>query len=324
MNVDVNVEDTLKEAMASRVAGVQAPPSMGQRIRRRNRRQVVRFRTAGAALLTAAVAGAIPVYLASTAAPAAAPVGTPAIGTSEPAGDDRAISGNVVPNVVGVTNEGVREILETAGFVVGWKKVVTEGQQPGTIIAQQPVGGTVAPEGSTVEVTIATAPAPTSAPSAVPAGDNPLQDLGDLGDGRTFGGVHLDYLPDGLEWGKWSGKDGFGKTSFTTTWVEPSLASTGQYSVQAVVFKGKAARDRRGYAKGAPVKIHGKRGYIGSLTEGGDVAASTPETTLTLVWFPRDDFAVEIMLSPAFVQKLGDDAANAEIKKIAEGVVVES
>ncbi|MCC5581364.1 PASTA domain-containing protein [Microtetraspora sp. AC03309] len=324
----MNVEEVLKEAMTSRVAGVQAPPTMGQRIRRRNRSHVVRFRTAGAALLTVAVAGAVPVYLSSTSAPVAAPVGAPG-GTSEPVGDDHALSGNVVPDVVGMTNDTVREVLEAAGFKVAWRKVIHEERAPGTIITQQPAAGTVAPEGSTVEITMATSGGPqpkeSGQPTPTPSSEAPMpQDLGDLGDGRTFGGAHFGYLPDGLVWGKWSGKDGFGRTSYTTTWVEPGRTGTGEYSVQAVVYKGKAARDRRGFAKGDPVMIHGKRGFLGPLTEGGDVAGSSPETTLTLVWFDRENLAVEIMFSPTFAEKLGGDAAAAEIQKIAEGVAVKN
>ncbi|WP_067130114.1 PASTA domain-containing protein [Microtetraspora malaysiensis] len=316
----MNVEETLKEAMASRVAAVQAPPSMGQRIRRRSRRNVVRFRTAGAALLTVAVAGAVPVYLSATSGPAPAQVGAPAAETPESAADDIAVSGNAVPNVVGLRVDEVLPALKAAGFKADWKKVVTDGAPHGTITEQKPAAGAVAPEGSTVEVTIATRAAPD--PSATPTTDELPQDLGDLGDGRTFGGVHFGYLPAGLEWGKWSGKNGFGDTSYTTTWDEPSKTGSGEYSVQAVVYQGKAARARRGIAKGDPVTIHGRQGYLGRLTEGGELVAERAEdNTLTLVWFPRADRAVEIMMSPTFATKLGD-ADKTEIQKIAEGVVV--
>ncbi|MFF4773210.1 PASTA domain-containing protein [Microtetraspora fusca] len=316
----MNVEEALKEAMASRVAAVQAPPSMGQRIRRRNRRNVVRFRTAGAALLTVAVAGAVPVYLSTTSGPAPAQVGAPVPGASQPVGEDSALAGNVVPDVVGMTND-VAGVLKAAGFEVGWKKVVNHEHRPGTITAQTPAAGTVAPEGARVEVTIATSAPPPTDQTSEPVDDGLPQDLGDLGDGRTFGGIHLDYLPDGLEWGKWSGKDGFGKTSYATSWVEPGK-STGEYSVEAVVYRGKAARTRRDHVDGTPVKIRGKDGYLGSFTEGGEVAGSSAETTLTLVWFPRADVTVELMFSPVFAQKLGPDAADAEIQKIAEEVTV--
>ncbi|WP_067174766.1 PASTA domain-containing protein [Microtetraspora niveoalba] len=320
----MNVEEALKEAMASRVAAVQAPPSMGQRVRRRNRRHVIRFRTAGAALLTVAVAGAVPVYLSATSgpAPSRAGVGAPVPGASQPVGEDSALAGNVVPDVVGLTNENVAGVLKAAGFKVGGKKILNDEHPPGTIIAQTPAAGTVAPEGARVEVTIATTAAPKTDQTPEPADVGLPQDLGDLGDGRTFGGIRLDYLPDGLEWGKWSGKDGFGKTSYATTWAEPSKAGTGEYSVEAVVYKGEAARTRRDRVDGTPVKIRGKDGYLGSFTEGGEVAGSSPETTLTLVWFPRADVTIELMFSPVFVQKLGQDAADAEIQKIAEGVTV--
>ena len=67
------------------------------------------------------------------------------------------------------------------------------------------------------------------------------QDLGDLGDGRKFGGIHVGYLPDGLEWGRWSGKNGFGKTSYTTSFVEPGQPE-GYYAVQVVVFADEASK----------------------------------------------------------------------------------
>ncbi|MGI5485797.1 PASTA domain-containing protein [Microtetraspora malaysiensis] len=321
----MNVEETLKEAMASRVAAVHAPPSMGQRIRRRSRRNVVRFRTAGAALLTVAVAGAVPAYLSATSGPAPAQVGASVADTSRDGVDGVAIPGISVPNVIGLSNQEVGAVLEAAGLAVDWRKVVDEGHKPGTVIAQEPPAGHIAPEGGRVQVTIATTAVPTTDEKSKAADDGLPQDLGDLGDGRTFGGIHLGYLPDGLEWGKWSGKDGFGKTSYTTTWVESSRASTGEYSVQAVVYKGKAARARRGIAKGDPVTIRSRQGYLGRLTEGGEAVAETAEaaeaTTLTLVWFPRADLAVEIMMSPTFSTKLGD-ADKTEIQKIAEGVVV--
>lgn len=84
----MNVEEALRDAMAAQVAGVHASPSLGQAVRRRSRRHVVRFRTAGAAVLTAAVAVGVPVAL--TARPDTAPAagslaGTGATGPGVPA-----------------------------------------------------------------------------------------------------------------------------------------------------------------------------------------------------------------------------------------------
>ncbi|WP_405144519.1 peptidylprolyl isomerase [Sphaerisporangium sp. NBC_01403] len=62
----MNVEEALKDAMSAHVADVRAPVMMGQAVRRRHRSHVVRFRTAGAAVLTVAVAGAFPAYMALT------------------------------------------------------------------------------------------------------------------------------------------------------------------------------------------------------------------------------------------------------------------
>ncbi|MFC6897671.1 hypothetical protein ACFQGX_20120 [Nonomuraea dietziae] len=43
----MKVEEGLAEAMAARVADVQAPSTMGGSVRRRHRRHVIRFRVAG-------------------------------------------------------------------------------------------------------------------------------------------------------------------------------------------------------------------------------------------------------------------------------------
>ncbi|MEZ0072929.1 PASTA domain-containing protein [Planotetraspora sp. GP83] len=321
----MKVEEALKDAMASQVAGVYASPSMGQSVRRRSRRNVVRFRTAGAALLTVAVAGAVPVYLSHAPATGrvAGPGGQAAAGAGDGSADTAAVSGVVVPDVIGTDATSVRTILEDAGFTVEFKEVLTEGQGLRVVTAQEPAAGTEAPAGSVITVTIVESDNPEASPSATPSADPLPQDLGDLGDGRDFGGIHVGYLPDGLEWGKWSGKDGFGKTSYTTTWVEPGL-EPGMYSVQMIVYKGDAAdrlADRmRGYrGQGAePVKVGGKTAYLVTLGEAADKI--TQDGTLTIVWAERPGLAVEVAISPDYAKKIGKDAAGRELKKIAEGV----
>ena len=339
----MNVEEALKDAMAAQVAGVHASPSLGQAVRRRSRRHVVRFRTAGAAVLTAAVAVGVPVAL--TARPGAVPAagsahgsaagsaaGTGATGPAAPAGaetapgDTVAVPGGVVPDVLGRSAGQVQALLKEAGYTVRVTKVVTEDNPPGTVIAQVPPPGTVAPTGSAVTITIATTAAPT--PAATTGTEDPRlpQDLGDLGDGRAFGGVHVGYLPEGLEWGRWSGKDGFGRRSYTTSWVEPGL-EPGMYSVQMVLYRKEAAalfaRRMQGYAAqdAKPIEVGGRKAYLVSLSEGADKIMDGG--TRTLVWTLASGVGAEVMISPDYAAKLGDAAADKELKKIAAGVVLD-
>ncbi|MEV7804876.1 PASTA domain-containing protein [Microbispora sp. NPDC088329] len=334
----MNVEEALKDAMAAEVAGAHASPSLGQAVRRRNRRHVVRFRTAGAAVLTAAVAVGVPVALtarpdtaltpatggAATGPAAPAASGTAAPVASGPGSDDTiAVPGNVVPNVVGIRAAEVGALLKAAGYTVRITKVVTDAAPAGTVFAQMPQPGTAAPAGAAVTITIAAKPAPTPATTS---SENPRtpQDLGDLGDGRTLGGVHVGYLPEGLEWGKWSGKDGFGTSSYTTSWVEPGL-DPGMYSIQIVVYRKDAAKSlekrMRGYAaQGAePVGVGDAKAYLVSLSEGGDQL--NDGGTRTIAWTLASGVGVEVMMSPDYEAKLGA-AADRELKKIAAGVVL--
>lgn len=336
----MNVEEALRDAMAAQVAGAHVSPSLGQAVRRRSRRRTVRFRTAGAAVLTAAVAAGVPVAL--TARPDAVPVpaagtGTGAATGTEPAtgpatpdaarsGDTLAVPGGVVPDVVGKKAEEVLALLKDAGYTVRITKVVTDEAPAGTVFAQAPQPGTPAPAGAAVTVSIATVSAPTPSTTADAEQDPQMpQDLGDLGDGRTFGGVHVGYLPDGLEWGKWSGKDGFGTRSYTTSWVEPGL-EPGMYSVQMVVYKKDAAaqltKRMQGYAaQGAePIVIGGRKAYLVSVSEAADRILEGG--TRTLVWTLAPGVGAEVMLSPDYAAKLGDAVADKELKKIAEGVAL--
>jgi hypothetical protein len=330
----MNVEEALRDAMAAQVAGVHASPSLGQTVRRRSRRHVVRFRTAGAAVLTAAVAVGVPVAL--TARPDTAPAvgslaGTGATGPAGPAasaassGDTVATPEGVVPDVVGKSAAEVNALLKEAGYTVRITKVVTDEAPAGTVFAQMPQPGTAAPAGAAVTITIATTAGPT--PSDTEGTQDPRmpQDLGDLGDGRTLGGVHVGYLPEGLEWGKWSGKDGFGKRSYTTSWVEPGL-EPGMYSVQMIVYRKDAAsvlaKRMQGYAaQGAePVEAGGRKAYLVSLSEGGDRILDGG--TRTIVWTLAPGVGVEVMISPDYAAKIGKAATDRELKKIAAGAAL--
>ncbi|TQS22026.1 PASTA domain-containing protein [Microbispora sp. KK1-11] len=330
----MNVEEALRDAMAAQVAGVHASPSLGQSVRRRSRRHVVRFRTAGAAVLTAAVAVGVPVAL--TVRPDTAPAvgslaGTGATGPEVPvasaasSGDTVATPEGVVPDVVGKSAAEVNALLKEAGYTVRITKVVTDEAPVGTVFAQMPQPGTAAPAGAAVTITIATKAGPTPVDTEGTQDPRMPQDLGDLGDGRTLGGVHVGYLPEGLEWGKWSGKDGFGKRSYTTSWVEPGL-EPGMYSVQMIVYRKDAAsmlaKRMQGYAaQGAePVEAGGRKAYLVSLSEGGDRILDGG--TRTIVWTLAPGVGVEVMISPDYAAKIGKAAADRELKKIAAGAAL--
>ncbi|WP_169988801.1 PASTA domain-containing protein [Microbispora sp. H10836] len=332
----MNVEEALRDAMAAQVAGVQAPPSLGQAVRRRNRRHVVRFRTTGAALLTAAVAVTVPVVL--TGGPGTAPAvgggqGTGAAGQGAPvasasatgSGDTVAVPANLVPDMVGKSVEEGGAVLKEAGYTVRVTKVVSDRDPAGTVVGQTPAPGTSAPPGAAVTLIVAATAAPTPDTTAGTESPGMPQDLGDLGDGRTLGRVHVGYLPEGLEWGKWSGKDGFGTRSYTTSWVEPGL-EPGMYSVQMVVYRKDAAKQfakrLQGFAaQGAkPVEAGGRKAYLVSLSEGGDQV--NDGGTRTIAWTLAPGVGVEVMMSPDYVAELGGAAADSELKKIAAEVAL--
>ncbi|MEU7690812.1 MULTISPECIES: PASTA domain-containing protein [Microbispora] len=340
----MNVEEALKDAMAAQVAGVHASPSLGQAVRRGNRRHVVRFRVAGAAVLTAAVAVGVPVAL--TARPDTVPaggslVGAGATGQEAPAastaasGDAVATPEGVVPDLTGKSAKEVGAILKEAGYTMRFTKIVTDTAPAGTVFGQMPQPGTAAPPGAAVTVMIAGTAGPTPAPSeGTPSEDtssegaeNPgmPQDLGDLGDGRTLGGVHVGYLPEGLEWGKWSGKDGFGKRSYTTSWVEPGL-EPGMYSVQMIVYRkgavSRLSKRMQSYAAQGvkPIEVGGRKAYLVSVSEGGDRVMDGG--TRTIVWTLAPGVGAEVMISPDYAAKIGADAADSELKKIAGGTTL--
>ncbi|MFF5212920.1 PASTA domain-containing protein [Streptosporangium sp. NPDC000396] len=323
----MRLEEELAEAMQAHVVNVHATPMMGKTIRRRHRTHKIWFRTAGAALVTAAVAGAVPTYLALNAGPA--PV-TPAAQGAQPTGDAVAtvVQEVVVPDVTGLKVGEATEKLQSAGL-----RVALEGPtiEPDWVTREQsPAGGAKALEGSTVTLTAAEAPDP--ARSATPDGDGNAdaevsqpQDLGDLGDGREFGGIRIGYLPEGLVWGKWSVKDTFGKSSYSTSWRKPDLAP-GLYSVQAIVYKGGAAAEMvkrlTGYRKEGvkPVEFGDTKGYLVRMGEAGRLDDNDELGTPTIVWMERPGLAVELMMSPAYLEELGKDKTEDELKKVAASV----
>ncbi|GAA3244432.1 PASTA domain-containing protein [Nonomuraea helvata] len=288
------IEEDLADAMEAHVADVQAPPDLGRSVRRRHRSRVVRSRVAGAALVTAALAVAVPVTLNSAEL----------AGTANTAGGrDRSVAetgGVTVPRVTGKrAAEAVME-LRDAGLAVDAPSIELRN---GLVNSQSPgMGEKVAPR-THVEIRV----------------DPPLRDLGDLGDGREFGGIRLSYLPDGFKWGRWSGKDGFGVHSYATSF-DKSATDERLFWVQVTVFEGEAAKGRYiDVPKGAEiVDVNGKKAWLANLSEAGEVEPFfTDKSTLTMAWKLRDGLAVRLTVSPDYEMAVGN---HSELKKIARGI----
>ncbi|MEV0197292.1 PASTA domain-containing protein [Nonomuraea sp. NPDC050691] len=296
----MKVEDLLAEAMERQVGHVQAPPTLGRAVRRRHRAHVIRFRAAGAALVTAAVAVAVPLAL-NTGGPASAPAAS-----SPTSGQDSAVVDSVtMPDVTGMKIADAVAAVRAAGLGVDGPEPVSPESADEIVVTQKPAAGVEVARGELVVL------------KSMTRAKGP-QDLGDLGDGRTFGGIHVGYLPEGLDWSRWSGKNGFGKTSYTTSYA-PGGDETDGYGVQIVVFEGEATQFVRKRMGAMPsVKIGDREGYLADVSEGGEVAKEPgDDTTATIGFFLRDKLAVEVYISPVYAKKV--DAA-AELKKIAEGI----
>jgi eukaryotic-like serine/threonine-protein kinase len=72
-----------------------------------------------------------------------------------------------VPGVVGEDLNTARTQLQNDGFTVGSPIQVTSQQKSGTVIAQDPQGGTKAKQGSTVSLTVSSGPGSTAVPTLV-------------------------------------------------------------------------------------------------------------------------------------------------------------
>lgn len=301
----MSIEEMLKDAMDRHVADVHAAPTLGRSVRRARRAHTVRFRTAGAALVTAAVAVAVPVALNS-----GEPGQVRDTGTASAVVADKV----TVPDVQGKKGEEAKALAEGLGL-----KVDTGDLKVGDLVQvtrQNPAPGTEVEPGSTISL------------GGLERAVSP-QDLGDLGDGREFGGIRLGYVPEDLSWGKWSGKDGFGTHSYTTSFDEPN--ENGYYSIQLVVYAGDAVKvvDQRLMSlprKGADtVRINGEKAFLANVSDSDDVAEvgerMEPEAgTHTIGWKLRDDLAVQVMMSQFRVDKIGNDKIVDELTKIAEGI----
>jgi beta-lactam-binding protein with PASTA domain len=71
-----------------------------------------------------------------------------------------------VPDVTGKGEDDARAALEQAGFRVAVGQQATSKEDPGTVLAQDPAGGTAA-RGSTVTITVATEPKQITVPDVV-------------------------------------------------------------------------------------------------------------------------------------------------------------
>ncbi|WP_188196996.1 PASTA domain-containing protein [Nonomuraea sp. SYSU D8015] len=304
----MKIEDQLADAMAEHVAGAEIPPDLGRAVRRRHRTRVLRLRMAGAALVTAAVAVAVPVAL----GPALPAGGGDAAGRQSSAvvTDDV-----IVPNVVGMTvAEATRILRESALRAVmyegGMELVEPEGDLARSVVTmQEPAAGQQIAAGTVVRLD----------PGLTPSPDP--QALGDLGDGREFGGIRLGYLPDGLVWGKWSADKVIGPgKSYTTSFDEPGTMQGG-YDVQVFVAHGESAPQLLATmpGKGATVvDVGGRKAKLAYLYRDDEIVPIGSDSgTPTIVWEPRDGLAVQIRMERHYAQKVD---AVAELKKIAEGI----
>ncbi|MEV0622501.1 PASTA domain-containing protein [Nonomuraea sp. NPDC050404] len=305
----MTIEDDLADAMAAHVSGVRAAPDLGGAVRRRHRARVARFRAAGAALVTAAVAVAVPVTL-NVAVPATPNVAGPATTPDAAMGDNRAVMRDdvIVPDMTGKdANEAAKELRDaglTAVLLVSGQDGKDGDRPDGPVSRQEPAAGTVVAPGTQVKLVVTLTWAPTP------------QALGDLGDGREFGGIRLTYLPEGLEWGKWSDSNVIGKDkSYTTSYRKPGIERNA-FSVQVIVAHGSSA-DRLYDFEFKPaaetVDIGGRPARLSRDGESGPAGVSTP----TIIWKLRDDLAVEVCLSPDYAKEID---AIGELKKIAEGI----
>ncbi|GGT05347.1 PASTA domain-containing protein [Nonomuraea spiralis] len=286
----MTIEDDLADAMAAHVADVQAGPGLGGAVRRGHRARVTRLRVAGAAIVTAAVAVTVPVML----------------NPGEPAdsGQNQVVMRNdvTVPDVTGRRATEAAKALHDAGLKAALTGMRSDNGLVGT---QEPAAGKVVVWGSTVTLDVQLPPAPTP------------QALGDLGDGREFGGIRLTYLPDGLEWGKWSKDDvvGPGK-SYTTSFRKPGLQQA-DYAVQVIVAHGASADVLYDFRPERQTKTADLGGRPARLSGDGDSGAAGGPVTPTVTWKLRKDLAVKLLIGPEYAKEID---AMSELRKIAKGV----
>jgi hypothetical protein len=309
----MKIEDVLSEAMRRHVADVQSPPALGKSVRRRSRSNRLRVRTAGAALLTVAVAGGIPVYLAVTAPPAA---------NSTAASPARAVVNDSVkvPDLVSKPLHEADEALKKAGL-----ELEMAGASAGMLFveAQDPAPGTEVAPGTTVRLQIKE------------EGKNRLNLTGERP--VEFAGIKLDYLPEGLVWTGRSGRqdnvkenvkdEDTGDVLSFVSYRHPAQEE-GYYALQVDVWEGAIAdRIERKLAKAKTVEgADGRKLYLAGIGETGKLGAVGsdigPEGGANKVGVKlKDGLFVELTTSPDYSDRIGEpEKLTAELRKLAEGV----
>ncbi|PZG46194.1 hypothetical protein C1I98_14775 [Spongiactinospora gelatinilytica] len=162
----MTIEDELKDAMSTQVGEVRANAGTAAAVRGLHRRRTVRLRATGAAVVTAALAGTVPLYLAVSPG-------------QEPGPGQRAASGAsvrpgvVMPDVAGMTVEQALRTLQRAGLTVKFRTAPSSAVPGGSVISQAPVAGTALKPGARVTVTVSDG-----------TKDKLPPEVGDLGQGR--------------------------------------------------------------------------------------------------------------------------------------------
>ncbi|MFI6921239.1 hypothetical protein ACIBIZ_14890 [Nonomuraea spiralis] len=177
--------------------------------------------------------------------------------------------------------------------------------------------GSVATSGT--EVTMSPAPEP-PAIDDTPAPRTEPPSLGDLGDGKAFGRVKLGYLPERLQWSRWSLDYG---EVYTTAYFYKG-DDPGSYRMQIFMYEDKSIQEiqnriqvYRDEEDGEEMTIGGRPGYLVVQNVGEDGMSGTPTAYVQV----SDRQWAEIMFSPVYAKEFsGADAVSAELKKIAEGL----
>ncbi|GLW08294.1 hypothetical protein Misp01_34240 [Microtetraspora sp. NBRC 13810] len=189
------------------------------------------------------------------------------------------------------------------------------------VVAAPPVAYLTAGPATTTDEwsTVSPAPEPPAIDDTPPARSAP-PDLGDLGDGREFGHVRVGYLPEGLQWSRWSvdlgdrymtsyNREGDGEGSYRV-----QIRMYEEAAVQEVDDQIRAYRDEQ---DGEEVTVGGRSGYLVVRNVGEDGMKGTP--TLFLRTGGRQ--WAEIAFSPVYAEEFsGAEAVDAELKKIGEGL----
>ncbi|RBQ22040.1 hypothetical protein DP939_05095 [Spongiactinospora rosea] len=292
----MTIEDELRDAMSTQVGDVRAGAGTAAAVRRLHRRRTVRLRTAGAALVTVAVAGTVPLYLAMSP------------GQESPGLGQRAASGATVkpgvamPDLAGMTMEQAERALGRAGLTADYKSAPSSAVPGNSVISQAPTAGTAVEPGARVTVTVSDG-----------TKDKLPPELGDLGQGgRRFAGIEWRYLPDGLKWEGSYAEDSFGADSLSTAWNTPADTEEPP-GVDVVVYRGDSAAEAADrltrYGKEGAESItvrNGRKAYLVDVGEndwvlGEDESEPAPTATFTELPYelPAESLSAEPTTMPS-------------------------